>query len=126
MGCDWFCYNGETFCGGGQIFLLSVFPSKIEMRLEERRKGFIGSFFLSLHCSDWPVDTMEAVSLSLGEEDFAKSFREKSKVLMVHKGWNKSGRFLVATVFAEGGRKGGIWFPEDCEGWGWRRIVGEL
>jgi uncharacterized protein (DUF924 family) len=65
-------------------FSFSAFPGKIEMRLEERRKGFIDSFFLSLHCSDWLADTVEAVSLSLslGEEDFAKSFREKSKVLV--------------------------------------------
>jgi hypothetical protein len=45
---------------------------------------------------------------------------------MVHKGWNKSGRFLVAVVFAEGGWRGGIWLPEGREGWGWRHIVGEL
>jgi hypothetical protein len=42
------------------------------------------------------------------------------------KGCNKSGRFLVAAVFAEGGRRGGIWFLEGREGWGWRCIVGEL
>jgi hypothetical protein len=69
---------------------------------------------------------VEAASLSPGEEDFAKSFRDNGKSLMVHKGWNKSGRFLVAAVFAEGGRRGGIWLPEGREGWGWRCIVGEL
>ena len=69
---------------------------------------------------------MEAALLSPREEDLAKSFSENGKALKVHKGWNKSGRFLVAAVFAEGGRRGGIWFPEGHEGWGWRRIVGEL
>jgi hypothetical protein len=69
---------------------------------------------------------VEAASLSPGEEDFAKSFRENGKALMVHKGCNKSGRFFVATVFAEGGRRWGIWFPEGRVGWGWRCIVGEL
>ena len=49
---------------------------------------------------------MEAASLSPEEEDFAKSFRENRKDLMVHKGCNKASRFLVAAVFAEGGRRG--------------------
>jgi hypothetical protein len=59
---------------------------------------------------------VEAASLSPGEEDFAKSLRENGKALMVHKGWNKSGRFLVAVVFAEVGRRGVIWFPVGREG----------
>jgi hypothetical protein len=107
-------------------FSFSALADKPELSLVERRKGFVGSLSLSLQCSDWLADMVEAASLSLGEEDFAKTFREKGKVLKIHKGWNKSGRFLVATVFAEGGRRGGIWFPEGREGWGWRRIVGEL
>jgi hypothetical protein len=32
----------------------------------------------------------------------------------------------MAAVFAECGRRGGIWFLKGHEGWGWRRIVGEL
>jgi hypothetical protein len=72
------------------------------------------------------VDTVEVALLSPGEEDFAKSFREDGKALMVHKGSNKSGRFLVAAVFAEGGWRGGIWFLKGREGWGWQCIVGEL
>jgi hypothetical protein len=69
---------------------------------------------------------VEAASLSPGEEDFTKSFRENGKALMAHKGWNKSDCFLVAVVFVEGGWRGGIWFPEGHEGWGWWRIMGEL
>jgi hypothetical protein len=107
-------------------FSFSALAGKSELRLEERRKDFVGSLSLSLQCSDWLADMVEEASLSLGEEDFAKSFREKGKVLKVHKGGNKAGRFLVATAFAEGGRSGGIWFPEGRDGWGWRRIVGEM
>ena len=58
-----------------------------------------------------------SVAVSMGE-DFTKSFRENGKALMVHKSWNKSGCFLVASVFAKGGRRGGIWFSKCCEGWG--------
>ena len=107
-------------------FSFSALAGKIELRLEERRKGFVGSLSPSLQCSDWLVDTVEVASLSPGEEDFAKSFRENGKALMVHKGCNKSGCFLVAAVFADGGRRGGISFLEGREGWGWQCIVGEL
>jgi hypothetical protein len=100
-------------------FSFLAIAGKIELHLEERRKGFVGSLYVSLQCFDWLADTVEVASLSPREEDFTKSFRENGKALMVHKGWNKSGRFLVATVFAKGGRRGVIWFPEGREGWGW-------
>ena len=87
-------------------FSFSAIAGKTELHLEERRKGFVGSSFMSLHCSNWLVDTVEAALLSPGEENFAKSFRENGKALMVHKGWNKSGCFLVADVFVEGGGEG--------------------
>jgi hypothetical protein len=29
-------------------------------------------------------------------------------------------------AYVEGGRKGAIWLPEGCEGWGWSWILGEL
>ena len=69
---------------------------------------------------------MAATSLSLGKEEFAKSFRENGKALIVHKGCNKADCFLVAAIFFEGGRRGGIWFPEGREGWCWQCIVEEL
>jgi hypothetical protein len=93
----------RRFVVEAKIFSFSALAGKSELRLEERRKGFIGSLSLSLQCSDWLADMVEEVSLSLGDEDFAKSFREKGKVLKVHKGGNKSGRLLVATAFAEDG-----------------------
>jgi hypothetical protein len=100
--------------------------SKSKLRFEERRKGFVGSLLLSLQCSDWLADTVEAASLSPGKEDFANSFRENGKALTVHKGCNKAGHFLVVVVFVEGGQRGGIWFLEGRESWGWRCIAGEL
>ena len=50
------------------------------------------------------------------KEDIAKSFHEGDKVLMVHGGANKAGRFLEVAVFEEGGRKGGLWLLEGREG----------
>jgi hypothetical protein len=116
----------RQFVVEAKSFSFSALAVKTELRLEERRKGFVGSLYLSLQCFDWLADTMEAALLSPGEEDFTKSFRENGKALMVHKGCNKSSHFLVAAVFAEGGWRGGIWFLEGCEGWGWQCIVGEL
>jgi hypothetical protein len=93
-------------------------------RLEERRKKFVGYIFVSLQCSSWLIDTVEAACLV--KENIAKSFREGDKALMVHGGDNKAGRFLEVAVFAEGGRKGGLWLPEGRDGRGWRRFADEL
>jgi hypothetical protein len=121
-----FVYMERRFAVEAKSFSFSPIAGKTKLHLEEMRKGFVGSLFLSLQCSNWLADMVEAVSLSPREEDSAKSFSKNRKALKVHKGWNKSGRFLVAAVFAQGGRRGGIWFPKGHEGWGWRRIVGEL
>jgi hypothetical protein len=93
-------------------------------RLEERRKKFVGYVFVSPQSSSWLIDTVEEACLV--KENIAKSFREGDKALMVHGGDNKSGRFLEVAVFAEGGRKGGLWLPEGRDGRGWRRFAAEL
>jgi hypothetical protein len=118
VGCDWFRLDGET-----NLWRPNHSPFQ---RLQARqrcdwRKGEKDLLvpYLSLQCSDWLADTVEAASLSQGKEEFAKSFRENGKALIVHKGCNKSSCFLVAAVFAEGGRRVGIWFPKGCEGWCW-------
>jgi hypothetical protein len=69
---------------------------------------------------------VEEALLYQGKEDFVKSFHEEVEVLMVCKGSNKASRFLEAVVFAEGGRKGVIWLPAGCGGWGWHQFVSEL
>jgi hypothetical protein len=79
---------------------------------------------VSPQCSSWLIDTVEAACLV--KENIAKSFREGDKALMVHGGDNKAMRFLEVAVFAEGGRKGGLWLPEGQDGWGWRRFAKEL
>jgi hypothetical protein len=79
-----------------------------DFRLEERRKNFVGYIYASTQCSFWLVDTVEAACLV--KDDVAKSYREGDKVLMVHGGANKVGRFLEVSVYAGGGgRKGVLW-----------------
>jgi hypothetical protein len=121
-----FVYMERRFAVEAKSFSFSAIAGKTKLHLEEIRKGIVGSLFLSLQCSNWLADMVVVVSLSPREEDLAKSFSKNRKALKVHKGWNKSVRFLVAAIFAEGGQRGGIWFPEGHEGWGWQRIVGEL
>ena len=60
------------------------------------------------------------------KEDAIKSYREGDKVLMVHRGANKAGRFLEVPVYSEGGCKGVLWLPGGRFGRGWRRFAGEL
>jgi hypothetical protein len=97
-----------------------------ELRLEEKRKGFIGNIFLGVHCSVWLKDTVEEAMKDLGKKNFVKSFCEDVKVLMVCGGGNKAGWCLEVGVFAEGGRKGVIWLLEGRQGWGWSRVAVEL
>ncbi len=52
------------------------------------------------------MDTVEEVQKSLGKEDFIKSYREDEKLLMVHGGGNKAGRYLEVAIYAKSGRKG--------------------
>jgi hypothetical protein len=60
------------------------------------------------------------------EQDFVKSFKEGSKVLIARRGGNKAGRFLEATTFWLGGQKGSILIPEGRGGWGWLKFSDEL
>ena len=40
-----------------------------DLRLEERRKGFVGYIFVSNQCSSWLVDIVEVASQSQVKED---------------------------------------------------------
>lgn len=59
-------------------------------------------------------------------EDFVKYFREGSKVTIMQRDGNSSGRFLVVAVFDVGGRRGMIVFPEGRGEQGWGHVSGEL
>jgi hypothetical protein len=96
------------------------------LRVEEKRKNFSSEVILSFQCSEWLVSTMVGLLGSPVEQDFVKSFREGPKVLIARIGGNKAGRFLEATVFRMGGRKGFILIPEGSGGWGWHKFSGEL
>jgi len=60
------------------------------------------------------------------DQEFIKSFREGSKILIARRGSNHVGCFLEAVVFGLGGRKWLILIPEGCGGWGWLKFSDEL
>jgi hypothetical protein len=60
------------------------------------------------------------------DQEFIKSFREGSEILIAQRGSNHGGRFLEAAVFGLGGRKGLILILEGRGGWGWLKFSDEL
>jgi hypothetical protein len=90
-------------------FCFSANEGSPDLHLEERRKGFVGLIFASIQCS-WLVDMVEVASKV--KDDTSKSYHEGDKVLMVHEGVNKAGRFLEVSAYAEGGHKGVLWLLE--------------
>jgi hypothetical protein len=48
-----FSFEAKSFC-------LSAKDGCPDLRLEERRKGFVGYIFESIHCSSWLVEMVEA------------------------------------------------------------------
>jgi hypothetical protein len=70
-----FSIEAKSFC-------FSAKEGSSNLRLEERRKGFVGLFFFaSFHCSSWLVEVASRV-----KDDITKSYCEGDKVLMVHGG----------------------------------------
>jgi hypothetical protein len=116
----------RSFSVEAKSFRLSAKIGYPNLRLEERRKGFVGYIFASVQCSEWLVETVESAIQSQVKEEIAKTFREGDKAMMVHGGGNKAGRFLEVSFLEVGGRKGVIWLPEGRFGRGWRRFAGEL
>jgi hypothetical protein len=107
-------------------FIFSVVAGSFELRVAEKRKGFSGWIRLGTGCIAWLLSMVEEVLQNPGFENFVKSFREGSKVIIVRRGGNCSGRFLEVAVYAVGGRRGMIVFPEGCDGRGWGQVSREL
>jgi len=107
-------------------FIFSLVEGTSMLWVAEKRKDFSGRVRLSSGCVAWLLSMVEEVLQNPDSEDFVKYFREGSKVTIVRRDGNSSGRFLVVTVFDVGGRRGMIVFLEGCDGRGWGRVSGEL
>jgi hypothetical protein len=60
---------------------------------------------------------MEVLMEFAGNKEFIESFREAAKVLIVQRGQNKDGQYLVAAVYGVGERRGLLLIPEGHGGW---------
>jgi hypothetical protein len=116
---SWFFVEAKSF-----IFL--VVKGFVELRVVEKRTGFLGWVLLGIRCVAWLLSTVEEVLRNPGSEDFVNSFREGSKVTIVWRGGNSSGRFLEVAVYVMGGWRGMIVFFKGHDGRGWGRVSGEL
>jgi hypothetical protein len=107
-------------------FLFSVTNGSDELRMVEKRKGFIGFVLLSSRCTVWLVPMVEEALHSTVSEDFVISFGEDSKVTIVQSGRSSCDQFLEVVVYAVGGRIGMTMFHEGRDGRGLSRVSGEL
>jgi hypothetical protein len=105
-------------------FVFTVVEGASVVRLEERRRNFLGLVLLGAQSVGWLASTMESLLWFPGDKDFVRSFKEGSKVLIVRQGGNVAGRFLEVAVYAAGGRRGIIYIPEGYEGRGWSKFGG--
>jgi hypothetical protein len=116
----------KIFLVESKSFTFSVLGGVSTLRVEEKRKNFLGVVFLNAQSSEWLASSLELLLGLPAEQDFVKSFREGSKVLIARRGGNKAGRYLEATTFGLGGRKGSIVIPEIRGGWGWLKFSDKL
>jgi hypothetical protein len=96
-----------------KIFVFSIFV-------------FSDKIIISLQCSEWLASTMEILLGYLEDQEFIKSFREWSKILIAWRDSNQAGHFLEVAVFKLRGRKGLILIPKGRGGWGWLKCSDEL
>jgi hypothetical protein len=109
-----------------KIFVFSVLDGASRPRVGEKRKNFSDKIVTSLQCSEWLASTMEILLGYLEDQEFIKSLREGSKILIAWRGSNQAGHFLEVAVFKLGGRKGLILIPKGRGGWGWLKFSDEL
>jgi hypothetical protein len=118
------CGMERRFRVEAKTFFFSTKAS--QLRLEERRKGFLGLILVDLRRAAWLAATVEEASRSPALADFDKISSEGRRSLSVRGGSNKGGRFLEVVASVDDERKGIIWIPEARSGRGWRRFTTEL
>jgi len=85
------CFEmGKSFVVESKTFVFSVLDGASVLRVEEKRKSFSGELILSSQCSEWLASTLEILLDFLEDQDFIKSFREGSQVLIAWKCGNQT------------------------------------
>jgi hypothetical protein len=73
----------HRFSVEAKAFSFSVVSGKPMLRLEERRKGFMGLILLGVKPSVWLADTVEKALETKRREDFTSSICDEVRVLKV-------------------------------------------
>jgi hypothetical protein len=120
------CEMDKEFLVESKSFAFSVLAGASALRVEEKRKNFLGVVILNSQSSEWLASMLEVLLGLPEEQEIVNSFREGSKLLIARRGGNKDGRFLEVSSFRLGGRKGFIVILEGCGGWGWIKFFDEL
>jgi hypothetical protein len=116
----------KSFLVESKIFDFSVLDRASRLRVGEKRKSFSGKIVISPQCSEWLALMLEILLGFPEDQEFIKSSRKGSKILIARGGSNHAGRFLEAAVFGLGGQKGLILISEGRVGWGWLKFSDEL
>jgi hypothetical protein len=116
----------KSFLVESKIFVFSVLDGVSRLRVGEKRKSFSGKIVISPQCSEWLASTLEILLGFPEDQEFIKSFREGSEILIARRGSNHADHFLKEAIFGLGGRKGLILIPEGRGGWGWLKFLDEL
>jgi hypothetical protein len=120
------CEMDKKFLVELKSFAFSVLAGASALRVEEKRKNFLGVVTLNCQSSEWLASMLEVLLGLPEEQEIVKSFREGSKLLIARRGGNNDGRFLEVSSFGLGGWKGFIVIPEGRGGWGWIKFSDEL
>jgi hypothetical protein len=115
----------KIFIMESKIFIFSILDGASRLRVGEKRI-FSGEIVISSQCSEWFALTMEILLGYPKDQEFIKSFREGSKIVITRRGSNQAGRFLEVAVFGLGGRKWFILIPEGSGGWGWIKFSDDM
>jgi hypothetical protein len=112
----------KSFLLESKIFVFSVLDRASRLRVGEKRKSFSGKIIISPQCQEWLASTLDILLGFPEDQEFIKSFRKGSKILIAQRGSNHAGRFLEAAIFSLGGWKGLILISEGRGGWGWLKF----
>ena len=96
---------------GGSFFLLRIF---------ERYKDSLRSVFMGKESAFRLLTYIEDHLSNTRPDNFARTFRDGNKVLILQMGFNAHGSFLMISELLHGRRKGLIIVPEGKLGSGWR------
>jgi hypothetical protein len=85
----WVFFEMEiSFIVESKTFVFLVLDGASMLRVGEKRKSFSGEIFISSPCFEWLASTLEILVGYPEDQDFIKSFREGSRVLIARRWCN--------------------------------------